>query len=113
MLVGRTGDTDFCTGVSPTLTGNTSEHVTYFTNSDEAWGTFTSEASVVVDVSGLTYTGHVTFWGNFNQNERNANSTFIASFRPLSRGPPLTRRGRQPTERLHDWPVRRDRHPRT
>jgi hypothetical protein len=34
------GDTDFCTGapVTPTITGNTVQHVTYFTGSDEAWG---------------------------------------------------------------------------
>jgi hypothetical protein len=76
------GDSDFCTGVpvSPTITGNEIEHITYFTDSDEAWGTFTQEGSVVVDVSGLTYTGRVTFWGNFNQNEKNQNSTFTGMF---------------------------------
>jgi len=27
----------------------------------------------------VTYSGHSTFWGNFNVNERNANTTFTAS----------------------------------
>jgi len=77
----ETGDTDFCTGadVSPTITGNSVEHVTYFTNSDEVWGTFTEEGSVVGVINGLTYTGRITVWGNFNQNERNANNTFTSS----------------------------------
>lgn len=76
------GDTDFCTGASitPTITGNEVQHVTYFTNSDEAWGTFTEEGTVVAPIDGLTYTGRVTVWGNFNQNERNANTTFMATF---------------------------------
>jgi hypothetical protein len=79
----ETGDTDFCTGadVSPTITGNSVEHVTYFTNSDEAWGTFTEEGTVVGLINGLTYTGRITIWGNFNQNERNANNTFTSSVR--------------------------------
>src|SRR4051812_45113896 len=77
----ETGDTDFCTGadVSPTITGNSVEHVTYFANSDEAWGTFTEEGTVVGLINGLTYTGRITIWGNFNQNERNANNTFTSS----------------------------------
>lgn len=75
------GDTDFCTGadVSPTITGNSVEHVTYFTNSDEVWGTFTEEGSVVGVINGLTYTGRITVWGNFNVNERNSNNTFTSS----------------------------------
>jgi hypothetical protein len=58
------GDTDFCTGatVNPTITGNSVQHVTYFTGSDEAWGTFTEEGRVVGVVNGLTYTGRITFW---------------------------------------------------
>ena len=77
----ETGDTDFCTGapVSPTITGNSVEHVTYFTNSDEAWGTFTEEGTVVGVINGLTYTGRITVWGNFNQNQNNANNTFTTS----------------------------------
>jgi photosystem II stability/assembly factor-like uncharacterized protein len=75
------GDTDFCTGasVTPTITGNSVEHITYFSNSDEAWGTFTEEGSVVGVIGDLTYTGRITIWGNFNQNERNQNSTFTSS----------------------------------
>ncbi len=82
------GDTDFCSGatIAPTITGNSVEHVTYFTNSDEAWGTFTTTGTATAVVPDptlgydLTYSGRITIWGNFNQNERNANSTFTASF---------------------------------
>jgi hypothetical protein len=75
------GDTDSCTGadITPTITGNEVEHVTFFTNSDEAWGTFTEEGSVAVTIGDLDYTGRVTTWGNFNQNERNQNNTFTSS----------------------------------
>lgn len=75
------GDTDFCTGapVDPTITGNTVQHVTYFTNSDEAWGTFTEEGTVVGVIGDLTYTGRITVWGNFNQNQKNANNTFTTN----------------------------------
>ena len=80
----ETGDTDFCTGdtISPTLTGNEVEHVTYFPAGDEVWGTFTTEAtgSFVQPSTGLTYSGRVTVWGNFNVNEKNSNDTFTASF---------------------------------
>jgi hypothetical protein len=77
----ETGDTDFCTGadVSPTITGNSVEHVTYFTNTDEPRGTFTEEGTVVGMIGDLTYTGRITVWGNFNQNEHNANNTFTSS----------------------------------
>jgi opacity protein-like surface antigen len=77
------GDTDFCTGapVTPTITGNAVNHVTYFTNSDEVWGTFTEEGTVVGEIGGLTYTGRITVWGNFNVNERNSNNTFTSSVR--------------------------------
>jgi hypothetical protein len=75
------GDTDFCTGapVNPTITGNEVEHVTYFTGSDEAWGTFTEEGTVSAAINGLTYTGRITVWGNFNTNEKNQNTTFTAT----------------------------------
>ena len=43
------------------------------------WGTFTEEGTVVGVIGGLTYTGRITVWGNFNQNERNANNTFTSS----------------------------------
>lgn len=78
------GDTDFCTGdtISPTFTGNGVQHVTYFPDGDEVWGTFTEEGRVsfVQPSSGLTFTGRVTVWGNFNVNEKNSNNTFTASF---------------------------------
>jgi Protein of unknown function (DUF4242) len=75
------GDTDFCTGadINPTITGNSVEHVTYFTGSDEVKGTFTEEGTVVGVIGDLTYTGPITVWGNINLNERNANNTFTAA----------------------------------
>ena len=80
----ESGDTDFCTGelISPTITGNSVEHVTYFPAGDEVWGTFTEEGTVsfLQPSSGLTFTGRVTVWGNFNVNEKNSNNTFTASF---------------------------------
>lgn len=52
--------------------------MTYFTNSDEVWSTFTETgATEGTDVgTGVTYTGHATAWGNFNMNERNQTSAF-------------------------------------
>jgi hypothetical protein len=57
---------------------NMVEHVTFFPAGDEVWATFTDTAKVTVtdQVTGVVYTGHATFWGNFNLNERNSNSTF-------------------------------------
>jgi hypothetical protein len=57
---------------------NIVEHVTIFPAGDEVWATFTDTAKVTVtdQVTGVVYTGHATFWGNFNLNERNSNSTF-------------------------------------
>jgi hypothetical protein len=77
------GDSDFCTGapITPTITGNEVEHVTFFPGGDEAWGTFTEEGSVSADENGLHFTGRITVWGNFNVNERNANTTFTATFK--------------------------------
>ena len=81
----ETGDTDFCTGetISPTITGNSVMHVTYFPGGDEVWGTFTTEGqgSFLQPSSGLEYSGRVTVWGNFNVNEQNSNQTFTASFK--------------------------------
>lgn len=78
------GDTDFCTNepVSPTFTGNEVFHVTYFPAGDEVWGTFTEEGTVTFlqASTGLTFTGRVTVWGNFNVNEKNSNNTFTATF---------------------------------
>jgi hypothetical protein len=72
-----TGNT-FNGGKGALFTGNLVEHVTYFTNSDEMWATFTETGKVVAtdDVTGVTYSGHATAWGNFNLNERNQNSEF-------------------------------------
>jgi hypothetical protein len=57
------------------------EHVTFFPGGDEVWATFTDTAKVTVtdQVTGVVYTGHATFWGNFNQNERNSNTTFTGT----------------------------------
>lgn len=72
-----TGDT-FNGGQGALFDGNLVAHVTYFTNSDEAWSTFTETGSITAtdDGTGVTYTGHATAWGNFNMNERNQNSEF-------------------------------------
>ena len=77
------GDTDFCTGadITPTITGNEVEHVTYFPGGDEVWGTFTEEGTATALIGDLTYSGRITVWGNFNVNEKNANNTFTASFK--------------------------------
>lgn len=63
--------------------GNLVNHVTYFTGSDELWATFTETGSVTAtdDVTGVTYSGHATVWGNDNMNERNQNSAFTFTIR--------------------------------
>jgi hypothetical protein len=60
------------------FTGNLVSHVTYFTNSDEVWSTFTETGAIsgTDDGTGVTYTGHATAWGNFNMNGRNGTSAF-------------------------------------
>jgi len=72
-----------CTGdlLNISTTSNIVEHVTYFPDGDEVWATFTEEDKVVATdpVTGVVYTGHATFWGNFNVNERNSNSTFTGT----------------------------------
>ena len=72
-----TGDT-FNGGQGALFNGNLVNHVTFFTNSDEMWATFTETGSVSAtdDGTGVTYSGHATAWGNFNMNERNQNSAF-------------------------------------
>ncbi len=81
----ESGDTDFCTNepVTPTITGNAVFHVTFFPGGDEVWGTFTETgtATFLQPSSGLTFSGRITVWGNFNVNERNANNTFTATFK--------------------------------
>lgn len=70
-------------GQGAQFTGNMVNHVTYFTNSDEVWSTFTETGKVVGtdDVTGVTYSGHATAWGNFNMNERNQTSAFTLTVR--------------------------------
>jgi hypothetical protein len=74
--------TNPCTGVAITGTReiNAVFHITYFVNEDEVWATFTETSKIALtDENGVTYSGHSTFWGNFNVNERNGNTTFTAS----------------------------------
>ena len=70
-------------GAGVQFTGNLVEHVTFFTNSDEFWATFTETGKIVgTDVgTGVTYTGRATAWGNFNMNERNQNHEFTLTLR--------------------------------
>jgi hypothetical protein len=72
-----TGDT-FNGGQGALFMGNLVNHVTFFTNSDELWATFTETGAISAtdDGTGVTYSGHATAWGNFNMNERNQNSAF-------------------------------------
>jgi hypothetical protein len=72
-----TGDT-FNGGTGIQFDGNLVNHVTFFTNSDEVWATFTETGKIsgTDDGTGATFTGHATAWGNFNMNERNSNSEF-------------------------------------
>ena len=69
-----------CTGadiVSQDATGTVVNHVTFFPAGDEVWATFTESGKVTLtDSNGVTYTGHLTVWGNFNMNEQNSNNTF-------------------------------------
>jgi len=82
----ETGDTNPCTGDDITVNamGNGVNHVTYFVENGqptEFWGTFTEAISFTFTDQGVTYSGHATVWGNFNQNERNQNTTFTFSIR--------------------------------
>jgi hypothetical protein len=72
-----TGDT-FNGGQGIQFTGNLVNHVTFFTNSDEVWATFTETGAIsgTDDGTGVTYSGHATAWGNFNMNEQNTNNAF-------------------------------------
>lgn len=72
-----TGDS-FDNGQGALFNGNLVNHFTFFTNSDEVWGTFTETGSVTAtdDGTGVSYSGHATAWGNFNMNERNQTSAF-------------------------------------
>jgi hypothetical protein len=74
---------DQCTSHTIDLSETTNMvlHVTYFPSSDEVWSTFTEEdkLTAVDTVTGVTFTGHSTFWGGFNLNEQSSNSTITAS----------------------------------
>ena len=72
-----TGNT-FNGGQGALFDGNLVNHVTFFTNSDEVWATFTETGAVTAtdDITGVSYSGHATAWGNFNMNERNQNTAF-------------------------------------
>jgi hypothetical protein len=76
-------DTNPCTGNTIDLnqTSNIVQHVTFFPGGDEVWGTFTEadRVSGLDEGTGVVYTGHSTFWGNFNVNRQNANDTFTGS----------------------------------
>jgi hypothetical protein len=83
-------DVNPCTGneIDLSMTTNMVEHVTYFPAGDEAWGTFTEEDNFtgVDQGTGVTYSGHATFWGGFNVNEQNQTSTFTSMIRGTSSG---------------------------
>lgn len=75
-----------CTNNAIDISENTNlvNHVTYFLPpNDEAWGTFTEEDSFTAtdQGTGVVYSGHDTFWGNFNLNRQNSNYTFTATIR--------------------------------
>ena len=74
-----------CTGadiVSESGDGTVVNHVTFFPAGDEVWATFTETGKVtVVDSNNVTYTGHLTLWGNFNLNEQNPNNTFTLTLK--------------------------------
>lgn len=76
-------DVQPCNGdpVLLTQSSNIINHVTFFPGGDEAWGTFTEEdqISATDQTNSVIYTGHSTFWGNFNINNKNSNDTFTGS----------------------------------
>ncbi len=80
-----TTDLNPCNGdtVDLNLDSNTVFHITYFPGSDEEWSTFTEEDKFTAsdEGTGVVYTGHSTFWGNFNMNRQNSNSTFTSTIR--------------------------------
>ena len=74
-----------CTGasiVSVHASGTVVNHVTFFPASGETWATFTETGKItILDSHNVTYTGHLTSWGNFNLNQQNRNSTFTLTIR--------------------------------
>lgn len=78
--------TNPCTGAPGTLTETDRGvfHITYFTNSDELWATFTATGTasfVPTDPNQPSYSGHETIWGGENLNRQNATSTFTLNVR--------------------------------
>src|SRR5262249_18632625 len=69
-----------CTNTLVDLTEKTNIlfHITSFPTSGDVHVTSTEEDSFsgVDETSGVTYMGHVLFWGTFNLNNQNSNSTF-------------------------------------
>ena len=74
-----------CTGDPIVLdfTGNQVDHVTFFTATDEVWATFTEEGTVTTSDNGVSYSGRMTVWGNFNLNRTNGVSDFILTVRAV------------------------------
>jgi hypothetical protein len=72
-----------CTGNALDLTqiSNIVFHMTWFPAGDELWTTYTEEdkSTAVDELTGVTYTGHGTFWGNANINRQSANWTFTSN----------------------------------
>jgi hypothetical protein len=69
-----------CNGDELQVTEETNivNHITFFPAGDELWATFTQTSRITAadEETGVVYTGHSTFWGNFNVNRQNENSTF-------------------------------------
>jgi hypothetical protein len=74
-----------CTGDELQVIENTNivNHITFFAAGDELWATFTQTSRIAAtdEATGVIYTGHSTFWGNFNVNRQNENSTFTGMIR--------------------------------
>jgi hypothetical protein len=65
---------------------NLVNHLTYLTDPstgqpDNIWSTFTETDHVAITDTGTgeTFSGELTFWGNFNLNEKNTNSSFTGN----------------------------------
>ena len=78
-------DINPCTGnpLAGSVDSNSVIHQTWFPGDDELWFTFTEEdkGQAVDTLSGVTFTGHDTVWGNENINRRNGNQTFTQTQR--------------------------------
>jgi hypothetical protein len=78
-------DINPCTGnpLVGSVDSNSVFHQTWFPGDDELWFTFTEEdkGQAVDTLTGVTFTGHDTVWGNENINRRNGNQTFTQTQR--------------------------------